>query len=520
MIAKLIRYLAPVIVIMTMSGCDESVWQCGTGEKADNGVCVPKTCETDGYECPTCNAPWEELFYNADESGYCKITSCPDGEKVVEINATAAECVALTCRDDGYECPSCYSYEKLTYNADGSGVCVTQNCRDDHYGCPTCTAYETLGYRVDGSGVCVSKPCQLPSVGSSYALNNIVIPMCKVQLANGQWINVDLGIGNGASTDAGKSYLLTDNGLALNCADHNGVCPGSGTIFPLTQSQFSPAILEFEFNEATNRARVTGVTRLQANASSTISPLFHPLMDTNSSQKAYDRNGNEISYNANAMDPEAVVKLSSGRGYWIAEEYTASIAHLSESGLVTKRYVPQGWYFATTYDVNDSLPSELTQRQAHHGIKALAVDELAGEIYFMTDAALNGDPANTLRLYSASFTNSNLNELDISTINNDHNYTVDNGFYVTEMHRFDTNKLLVVEDSGSATRVYGVVLSGVNLVKHAIDTSAVSMPIKVQGLSEAPMGGADRYFFINDNDFGQNGHVNEIRFIDLNTSGV
>ena len=46
---------------------------CQNDEKVtDNGVCVPKTCEIDNYNCPIC-LPGEVLKYNADGSGYCEV---------------------------------------------------------------------------------------------------------------------------------------------------------------------------------------------------------------------------------------------------------------------------------------------------------------------------------------------------------------------------------------------------------------------------------------------------------------
>ncbi len=584
--------IAAMAALFLLSGCDESSFECGVGQKALNGECVAKTCQTDGYQCPDCdtaigetlgyfadesgfckvtwcpdaqgnpdeNYKWvdhnetfaecvaktcqtdsyqcpecneaigETLGYFADESGYCKVTWCPDANgnpdedyKWIDHNETFAECIAKTCRDDSYGCPSCASYEKLTYNSDGSGTCIAKNCRDDGYNCPSCDAYEQIVYNTDGTAYCTSKPCAYPAIGSRYSLSNLVIPMCKVQLKNGQTLRVDLGIGSGASTLSGKSNFVTGNGLSLNCGDVSGVCPGIAAIddkiMPLRESDFTPAVLEFELNEAMNRATLTKITKIKDSSNHVISALFHPLMESNSSKHAYDRNGNEITYNANAIDTEAVVRLSADRGYWVGDAYTASIAHLNENGVITKRFVPQGWMFTTNYDVNDSLPAALVSRAPYGGIEAIAVDEINQLLYFMTAAPFSTDSNTNLRLYTVSL-NAALDDLALPVnISNDHNYTLASaGHRVSEMYLSSPGTLLVVEHDGTNTQLYRVPISGAILTKNAVTISGTTPP-NVQAFAPAPMSGSSRFFFANDNNFGQNGSANQMLFVDLNTTG-
>jgi hypothetical protein len=553
------------------TGCnDASVWECGEGETAKNGVCVPKTCEVDGYQCPTCdtdigeellyfddgsgfckltsckkdgvidedykwvdinettaeciaktcktdsyqcpscNEPWEELFFEDDESGYCKITSCPAGEKVVEINATTAECVAMTCRDDAYNCPTCKSNEKIVFDADGNGTCVAKTCREDAYGCPDCPPpFLTLDYN-GNDGYCVKKPCAYPSPNTPYALSNMSIPYCKVDS-----IEVYLGIGSGASAQNDLTYFATDNGYTTDCGSQSFCTNSDDKIFLLTKSEFTPAILEFTLQGKT-RAVLNKVIKLKDKNNQYISPFFHPIMETNSSKYAFDRNNQAIAPDATAMNVKAVAKLSNNRGYWIGDSYLASIAHVSETGVISKRFVPKDWNVSTSYEISDSLPAELTKRQVYAGIEALAVDEANAKLYFMTAKALNGDTATNIRIYTVNL-NTDLNDLATPVVvSNSHNYTLHNAANRVSDMEFKDGKLFIIEHSDTQSRVYGYKLS--DSTSWEATDPASNIVKNMQGL--APTNDTNGYLLINDNDFGQNGEKNDIVFVDLNTTGV
>ena len=573
-----IKYLLHGFIVaasLMFLGCnDASVWECAEGETAKDGVCIPKTCEADGYQCPTCdtdigeellyaddesgfckltsckkdgvidedfkwvdinettaecvaktcetdsyqcptcNEPWEELFFADDEGGYCKITSCPIGEKVVEINATTAECVVMTCRDDAYNCPTCESYEKMIFDTDGNGICIAKTCREDAYGCPSCPPpFLSLGY-VGNDGVCIEKSCAYPKEGRYYSLSNMSIPYCKIGSDE-----VYLGLGSGASaiddlTYTKLHYFATDNGYSSDCGTQSFCTNSDDKIFLLTHSEFTPAILEFSLIGESS-ARLIKIIKLKDRNNQYISPFFHPIMETNSSKHAFDRNNQAIATDTTAMNVKAVAKLTSDRGYWVGDSYLASIAHVSETGIISKRFVPKDWNVSTSYDINDSLPAALTKRQVYAGIEALAVDEDNAKLYFMTAKPLNGDVNTNIRIYTVSL-NSDLNDLAIPVaISNDHNYTLQNANNRVSDMEFKDGKLFLIEDDGSNSRVYGY-----NLTTHAVweaTDSTLNLPTKMQGL--APTGSA-KYLLINDNDFGQNGEKNDIVFVDLNTTGV
>jgi hypothetical protein len=560
-------------------GCDDtSVWECAAGQKAVDGVCVPKTCEADGYQCPTCDtAIGEELLYFADQSGYCKLTSCKkegiidedfklvdinettaecvaktcetdayhcptcnesigeellyaddesgfckltsckvngivdDAFKLVDINETTAECVAKTCQSDAYNCPTCSSAEKLTYNSDGSGQCVALSCRIDGYGCPYCPPpFLSLGFS-GNDGYCISKACAYPPVGTNYALSNMTIPYCKIGSRE-----IYLGMGSGASArdDLMRHYFVTDNGDTEDCGTQSFCTNADDKIFYLSHAQFTPAILEFSLN-GESTAQLQNVVKLQDDNNNYISPFFHPLMETNSSRSAFDPNGSKIPTDTTAMNVKAVEKLSTGTNagsYWIGDSYLASIAHISEDGHVLKRFVPKDWNVSTSYDINDTLPLDLTKREVFAGIEALAVDEANATLYFMTAKPLVGDAPTNIRLYTVTLSAS---MDDVLSVSNDHNYTLASASNrVTEMQYLADDKLLIVESDGTNSAVYGYNL--ITKVKSA-SLSNVTTPKDVQGLAPVSAG---RYLLINDNTFGQNGTKNDIVFVDLNTSGV
>ncbi len=481
------------------------ITSCPIGEKVvdineTTAECVAKTCEADAYQCPTCNVPWEEIFYHEDESGYCKITSCPTGEKVIEINATTAECVVMTCRDDNYNCPACQSYEKMAYDVNGNGVCIAKTCREDGYGCPSCPPpFLSLEYN-GNDGYCIAKSCSYPPVYSQYSLANMQIPYCKIGADE-----VYLGIGSGASSKNSLSYFVTDNGYTKPYGTNDD------RTFLLSKSEFTPAILEFSLNGESS-ARLMKIIRLKDDNNQYISPFFHPIMETNSSKYAYDRYNQVIPADATAMNVKAVAKLSDGT-FWIGDSYLASLAHVSENGNILKRFVPKDWNVSTSYDVNDSLPADLTKRHVYAGIEALAVDEAGKKLYFMTAKPLDGDASTNIRVYTATLNNA----LDsIVSVSNDHNYTLDNANNrASEMEFIGTNNLFVVEHDATTSKIYKYNPS--TGVKSAV-VKSVTAPKTVEGL--APVSGTDRYLLINDNDFGQNGQKNDIVFVDLNTTGV
>ncbi|MFI0710269.1 esterase-like activity of phytase family protein [Streptomyces inhibens] len=80
-----------------------------------------------------------------------------------------------------------------------------------------------------------------------------------------------------------------------------------------------------------------------------------------------------LSYDPNGLDTEGVVRAADG-SFWLADEYGPSLVHVSASGRVLARHVPQGLHLTgTDYPVVESLPGLLQKRRTNRGFEGLAL---------------------------------------------------------------------------------------------------------------------------------------------------
>ena len=130
---------------------------CESSQKLSGNSCVPKTCEDDGYNCPSCIGDQTLTYENGN--GICTNPACSDSQKI-----SNGICINLTCEDDDYNCPSCIGNQTLTYeNGDGicinptcsdsqkllNGVCVALTCEDDNYNCPIDPVINSISFNND-----------------------------------------------------------------------------------------------------------------------------------------------------------------------------------------------------------------------------------------------------------------------------------------------------------------------------------------------------------------------------------
>ncbi|MDO0931200.1 esterase-like activity of phytase family protein [Streptomyces sp. DG2A-72] len=110
-----------------------------------------------------------------------------------------------------------------------------------------------------------------------------------------------------------------------------------------------------------------------------------------------------LSYNANGLDTEGVVRAGDG-SFWLVDEYGPSLVHVSARGRVLARYVPEGLNLTgADYPVMEALPSVLLHRKINRGFEGLA-QLPGGDLVMAVQSPLSlpdgdaGDASRTIRL--------------------------------------------------------------------------------------------------------------------------
>ncbi|MBO4254423.1 esterase-like activity of phytase family protein [Streptomyces griseorubiginosus] len=79
-----------------------------------------------------------------------------------------------------------------------------------------------------------------------------------------------------------------------------------------------------------------------------------------------------LSYNPNGLDTEGIVRAADGT-FWLVDEYSPSLVHVSARGEVLTRYVPKGLNLTgADYPVVEALPAVLLHRKTNRGFEGLA----------------------------------------------------------------------------------------------------------------------------------------------------
>nr|WSW64936.1 esterase-like activity of phytase family protein [Streptomyces sp. NBC_00995] len=80
-----------------------------------------------------------------------------------------------------------------------------------------------------------------------------------------------------------------------------------------------------------------------------------------------------LTYQPNGLDTEGIVRGADG-SFWLVDEYGPSLVHVSGSGRVLGRYVPEGLDLeGADYPVVEALPGVLLHRRINRGFEGLAL---------------------------------------------------------------------------------------------------------------------------------------------------
>jgi len=420
----------------------------------------------------------------------------------------------------------------------------------------------------------------------SFAINET---MDGVDFTGGNSLDLSVGVGSGAfhypGDPSNEFYAVTDRGPNVACDDsetiigikdfckkNNGEVDESGKIFPV--KDFTPTIYKFRIteNDGTLGYEVLEKITLKDDNGDAISGVVNPLISTDT-ENGYASDKNQLSFDAEGVDTEALVRLKDG-SFWLADEYGPSLIHVAADGKIIERVVPEDVAMDLSdadYKVTGSLPNIYKKRKLNRGIESVAVTPDEKYLYFIMQSPLaNPDGAAYKQSRNVRLMKMALND-DVSIKENigEYVYVMDRpmtfadktlntgdlkaGKYraqkdvkISEMVAVGEDDLIVLERISKVTKLYRINLAHADnilgsyydninaeksLEKHfdlnsqnatpvikqlvfnsMTDTpDGIDMPKKVEGIA---MLDDEHVLLINDNDFGING--NESKAVILN----
>lgn len=229
----------------------------------------------------------------------------------------------------------------------------------------------------------------------------------SVSFANGPTLNLTLAVGSGAfrsvndrpgprAEEGDVFYTVTDRGPTIPCEDSAevlgvpGFCSGQGSIFAIPD--FNPQIIQWQISGVGTEltlSKVASIPLVGTNGQA-LNGLPNPYNNA-TSETAFDHSGNQMSQDANGVDPEALVQLENGR-FWVAEEYGPSLMLVDTDGRVLRRHMPSGStssFGGVNYPVADNfIPGIFAKRRLHRGFEALAVSPDNTSLYAIMQSPL------------------------------------------------------------------------------------------------------------------------------------
>ncbi|MBA2324254.1 MAG: esterase-like activity of phytase family protein [Pseudonocardiales bacterium] len=192
-------------------------------------------------------------------------------------------------------------------------------------------------------------------------------------------------------------WMVTDRGP-------NGKAKTSGgkvRTFPVPG--FDPSILRVKV--AGNRLDVQQTIPITTTAGRPVTGLSNSATD----EPPYDLRGQQpLPLNPAGLDTEGMVRAPNG-DFWLSEEYSPSIVHVSPTGTVLARYVPQGTALPDPgYPVFATLPAILAKRKLNRGLESMAISPDGGTLYTTLQSPLAwpdegaGDVSLALRLFAVN----------------------------------------------------------------------------------------------------------------------
>lgn len=355
-----------------------------------------------------------------------------------------------------------------------------------------------------------------------------------VKLKN-KTLRLDVGIGSGAYHYKGDKdnifYTITDRGPNIKCKDSQKLMGDKlckkGKIFP--SANFAPTIYKIQVFK--NFYKVLSKIQIKDKDGKPVTGISNQ-----GTENAYDIAGNTIAFDASGLDAEALVKLSDG-SFWIAEEYGASILHISSDGRILKRVVPSGFQenlSDANYKVSASLPAIISKRPLNRGIESIAISNDEQYLYFAMQSPLANPnkkaytSSNLVRMFKYDIKKDEVIGEYIYKMDTAQSFSLDNkkkqnAVKISEMVSVGEDELIILERVSKTTKFYKVkfensildskwddINTSPSLEENndmqamektlVLDTSTLKgMPKKIEGIAYI---NENKWILINDNDFG------------------
>lgn len=389
--------------------------------------------------------------------------------------------------------------------------------------------------------------------------NDPKLTMEALTLPNGKTANYTVGIGSGAfrhpSDPDNVIWTVGDRGPNMTCGEAEKLLGKEiaeackklkrGRVYPIPG--YTPSIYKLELDRAAGTFKVLDVIEITtARTGKKISGLLNP-QSIATADTAMNLKGEILPNNADNLDLESIVRLSDGT-FWIGEEMGPSIAHISATGTLLKRYVPANAaadFASAEAEIVPGLPAILSKRQGNRGIESMAVSADEKFLYFIMQNPLANPDAKTYQKAK----NARLFKFEIASgkVVGEYVYQLDDpmsfGFdpsnkqndpRISEMMSLGHDRLLVLERTEGTTKLHEIVLEGAtNILGTKWDDTATSpsleasndltgtgvtavkktlrfdtfrdykqAPLKIEGMA---LLGDGSLALINDNDFGIRG---------------
>lgn len=113
------------------------------------------------------------------------------------------------------------------------------------------------------------------------------------------------------------------------------------------------------------------------------------LSNTDNDEVPYTYDGQtRLELNPNGLDIEGLARASDGT-FWVCDEYSPSVAHITADGTVVRRLVPEGITLAADTDVRPVLPAIYAKRRLNRGFEGVTISQDGTRLFITLQSPLD-----------------------------------------------------------------------------------------------------------------------------------